>query len=63
MQDLQQAAQLFSDQGDIANYQQSLNALNKLQESVTSAESERSLEVGIGDRGLGIGDQGLGIRD
>lgn len=63
MQDLQQAAQLFSDQGDIANYQQSLNALNKLQESVTSAESERSLEVGIGDRGLGIGDQGLGIGD
>ncbi|MDX2239302.1 MAG: hypothetical protein NW224_01350 [Leptolyngbyaceae cyanobacterium bins.302] len=43
MRDLRQAAQLFADQGDNANYQQTINALKKLQKMMVIGDSEHPL--------------------
>jgi len=43
MRDLRQAAQLFADQGDAANYQQALSALKKLQKMIVIGGSGHPL--------------------
>ncbi len=43
LRDLRQAAQLFMDQGDSANYQQTVNAIKKLHKTMVSENSDKPL--------------------
>jgi Tfp pilus assembly protein PilF/archaellum component FlaC len=52
MHDLRQATQLFAEQGDTANYQQTISALKKLQKMVAIGNSDYPL-VSNGTPGLG----------